>query len=283
MKYGIHLSTYCKNWFEDLTEHIILSKKIGYDGVEFPLLDPFAFDLKKYVTITRAEGIQGLCSTGLNPTADISSIHEKIRNSGIDHLKKCVDIAHELESPYVTGVTYSPWGFTQSKLDGRENINHLVTSLRSVSDYAKQADVSIYLEVINRFESYVVNTLQEGVDLLKIIDSDNVGLHFDTFHAHIEEKNIYQALIQANEFVKHVHFSENDRGLPLTGQVNWKQVAKGLKEINYNDWICLESFVMTECEVGDGSMVWRNIDQGGEHVATQGLKNMRRILNEETQ
>jgi D-psicose/D-tagatose/L-ribulose 3-epimerase len=281
MKYGIHLSTFCKDWFEDLTPHIIMSKELGYDGVEFPLIDPFTFDVKKYVALTKEVQIQGLCSTGLNTNADISSLDSSIRNQGISHLKKCIDIAQQLNSPYVTGVTYSPWGFVQSKEKGKQHITNIIESMKEVADYAKSANVNVYLEILNRFESYVINTIDEGIELISEIQRNNVGLHFDTFHAHIEEKDVYNAIVKGGKSIKHVHFSENDRGLPLTGQVNWSAVVKGLKEISYNEWICLESFVMTNTEVGNGTMVWRNVDGNGNYVAKHGLINMKRIMNDE--
>lgn len=278
MKIGIHLSTFCTEWNEDLSEHIKSAKEIGYDAVEFPLLNPFLFDVNKYKSILEEQNMIGLCSTGLSLETDITSENAITRENGINHLKKCIDICKELGSPHLAGVIYSPWGVLKSKKDGEKNIAQLILSMRRVADYARQYGINLNLEVINRYETYVINTLEEGVNLLKLIDRENLGLHFDTFHAHIEERNTYEAIICAGNSIKHVHFCDNNRGIPLSGQVNWPLVSKGLKNIGYDGYICLECFVNTNCEIGNGTSIWRQIDTDGFSAAKQGYTNIRKVM-----
>lgn len=280
MQYGIHLSTFCKEWDEDLEPHIISAKSLGFDGVEFPLLDPESFDVNRYKALIDVLEIKPLFATGLSQTTDISSTDPSVRQKGIDHLKACIDIVHAFGAPYLSGVTYTPWGLLKRKDEGAKNIAHIVHSMREVADYAKKYNVSINIEILNRFESYVINTVGEGVDLLKRIDRDNIKLHFDSFHAHIEEKSMIDALQQGKGSIGHVHFSENDRGIPLSGQIRWEDVYEGLTSIGYDGWICLESFVNENCEVAGGTNIWRQIETSSYETAQEGLLNMKRIMKE---
>ena len=280
MKYGIHLSSFCTEWDEDLEPHIKTAKTLGYDGVEFPLLDPGIFDVKKNKDIIDAENLKPLFATGLSESTDISNADPTVRRKGIDHLKACIDIVHAFGAPYLSGVTYTPWGLLKRRDKAHESIEFIIDSMREVADYAQKYEVSINLEVLNRFESYVINTVEEGVDFLKRIDRDNIKLNFDSFHAHIEEKSIVDALKTGADSIGHVHFSENDRGIPLTGQIRWDDVREGLTSIGYDGWICLESFVNKNCEVGEGTNIWRQIETSSHNTAKEGLMNMKRIMKE---
>jgi D-psicose/D-tagatose/L-ribulose 3-epimerase len=283
MQYGIHLSTFTKRWDEDLEPHIKTAKSLGYDGVEFPLLDLDSFDVDKYKTIIENQAIKPLFATGLSDATDISNTDPSIRRKGIDFLKACIDIVHQFDAPSLSGVIYTPWGLVKSKAKGKTNIDHIIESLREVSDYAKPLGISLNLEVLNRFESYVINTVGEGIKFLKRIKRDNIHLHFDTFHAHIEEKSILNALKKGENHIGHVHFSENDRGIPLTGQIRWDDVYEGLTAIHYDGWICLESFVNENCEVAEGTNVWRQIEHSSLKTAKEGLANMKKIMKESQQ
>lgn len=278
MNYAIHLSTFTKTWSDDLVPLIKRAADIGYGAVELPLLDLELIDVSAIQKALRENNVQALCSTGMNKEEDISSLDSCICAAGLKRLFKCIDIAYQLDCRQLTGVIYAPWGFLQSKEDGKQNIEQCVTSLQTVADYAKQRDVTLGLEILNRYEGYIINTVEEGLAFLKRIDRSNVGLHFDTFHAHIEEKDMYQALMAAKDKLVHVHFCENTRGTPGTGQVHWDKVSKALNEMGYDRWVSIENFVNANCEVGKGTMIWRQIEKDGNTAAVNGYRNMREIL-----
>lgn len=278
MKFAIHLSSFTKEWAENLIPFIKRAKEIGYEGVEFPLMDPYKVDTAAIKKVLDENELQALCGTGLNPNADISSCDEQIRENGKKHLIKCIDCCRELSSRQLEGVLYAPWGQLKPRSEAIENYKNIVESLQEVADYAKKYDITICLEVLNRYETYVINTVQEGLELLKKIKRDNVKLHMDTFHSHIEEKDMYEAIKAAGDKLHYVHFSENTRGIPLTGQIAWDKVARGLKEINYDGWIGGEYFVNSNCEVGNGCMIWRQIEKDSDYAAKQGLENAKKVF-----
>lgn len=281
MKYAIHLSTFTKKYDEDLIPFVKKAAEIGYQGVELPLLDPLCFEVTEMNKTVEENNLKVLSSTGLNENTDISSTDSEIRRRGIEHLIKCIDITDQLGGKQLTGVNYSPWGVTKSKEQGKENISYSIDSLKQIADYAEQFDITIGLEILNRYEGYMINTVKEGLDFIDRINKKNVGLHFDTFHAHIEEEDMYEAIILGGDKIVHVHFCENTRGVPLTGQVHWGKVSRALKQINYNRWISIENFVNTNSEVGNSTMIWRQLEESGTKAAELGFVNMKKIMERE--
>lgn len=278
MKYGIHLSTYTKKWSEDVFQYIPLTKQLGYDGVEFPLMDPDNFKVQSAKKLLSQYELSCTCGTGLNPNRDISSLDEEIMNNGICHLKKCIDICSELETDCLGGVLYAPWGQYMTRDKAKENIETSLENLSKIGDYAKEKGIVLALEMLNRYESYFINTVEDGKNYLKQINNNNIKLHFDTFHANIEEKSIKDAIIKGGSDIYHIHACENDRGVPGSGHIDWNSIKEALVEINYDRWITLENFVMPNCEVGENTFIWRPICESGHYVAKEGIKFLKALF-----
>ncbi|WP_105615603.1 sugar phosphate isomerase/epimerase family protein [Vallitalea okinawensis] len=279
MKFGIHLSTYTKTWDEDVFQYIEPSKVYGYDGVEFPLMNPEQFDIKKAKRRLKDYEMKCTCGTGLNNQRDISSLDTSIQENGLHHLRKCIDICNELETDCLGGVLYAPWGQYMTREEGKECIQTSLENLAKIGNYAKEKGVVLALEILNRYETYFLNTVEEGKNYIREINHPHIKLHFDTFHANIEEKSLKQALVNGNKDIYHIHFCENNRGVPGTGHINWQEVKEGIQDIGYNRWIILENFVMPNCEVGKDVFIWRSIDKSGNEVARKGIKFMKSLLS----
>lgn len=281
MKYGIHLSTFTKDWSEDVFGFIPKVYNYGYDGVEFPLMSPMDFDTKKARKMLSTYKLSCTCGTSMNLERDISSEDKHIRLNGVNHLKNCIDICNELESDCLGGVLYAPWGKLKMRSESTEDIKRSLETLNEIGIYAKAKGVVIALEVLNRYESYFLNTVKEGKQYIKKIGNSNVKLHFDTFHSNIEEKNLYTAIKEGGQDIYHVHVCENDRGIPGTGNIDWCDVKKGLKDINYDRWITLESFVLPECNAGKDVFIWRKIEKDPDTVAYESIKFLKKLFREE--
>lgn len=278
MKFAVHLSIFQRKWGDELSPLIFLAKEIGFDGFELPLMNPFDLELKPIQEAIKETNLVPLCSTGLSQLTDISSTDEKVRENGIKHLKKCIDISHQIGSHYLNGLTFSPWGFLQSKDEGKENIEIMIDSLYKVANYALSKDVILNVEVVNRYETYVMNTVEEALDVLNRVNHPNIGIHYDTFHANIEEKSQYDAIKLGGSKIKHIHFASNYRGTPGKGTIDFSGIAKAIKEIEYNDFISLENAVEPNCEVGNGFNTWRLLEESNISAAKNGLKSMREIM-----
>lgn len=279
MKYGIHLSTYTQNW-NDIDQYIKISKDLGYDGVEIPLMDPTNFQVNKYQQYLKEYQLDCTCGTCMTHTRDISSENEALRIEGVQHLKRCIDICEQLGSQILGGVLHSPWGLTIPREENKKRMSYSMKSLKEINHYAKEKGVTLTLELVNRYETYWLNTVKEGVDFLKELQCSNIKLHFDTFHANIEEKNIYDSLILGKGFIEHIHFCDNDRGSLGQGHIRWDEVKQGIREIQYDNWITIENFVMPNCQCGNETFTWRNIQESGLEAAEQGILFMKNLFQE---
>ncbi len=151
-----------------------------------------------------------------------------------------------------------------------------------MADYAKDKNITLCLEPINRYETYFWNTAEDGVALLKDIRRNNVKLHLDTYHMNIEEKNFYTPIVKSKGYLGYMHCCASDRGIPGTGHVNWDEVFKGLSEIGYDGWLVIESFYGPMKEMPVVSSIWRKLADDINDIPRQGLKFIREKMKEYT-
>ena len=137
-------------------------------------------------------------------------------------------------------------------------------SLREAAEYAATRDVTLVVEYLNRFETYLVTCAADAAALVREVDHPNCRMMFDTFHAHIEEKDPRAALRECADVLVHVHASENDRSTPGAGQVDWDSLFAGLAEIGYDGWISIEAFG------GPAAGIWRSTFASEEQLARDG-------------
>jgi D-psicose/D-tagatose/L-ribulose 3-epimerase len=137
---------------------------------------------------------------------------------------------------------------------------------------AKKRGITIGLECVNRYETYLYNALEDGRQSVKAIDASNMQLHADTYHMNIEEENFYQPLVDCADVLGYIHLSESHRGQIGTGTVNWEQVFNGLKDANYKGPLVLESFSENNPELIAAIRMWRPVKQTPEMLAREGLK-----------
>ncbi|MEJ7914465.1 MAG: sugar phosphate isomerase/epimerase family protein, partial [Chitinophagaceae bacterium] len=142
--------------------------------------------------------------------------------------------------------------------------------LRSAGEYAAQADITLALEALNRFECYLCNTMEQLTRLVKTANHPNVKAMFDTHHAHIEEKSCSQAITTIAPLLAHVHISENDRGTPGDGQVHFDEAFSSLAKINYEGWLTIEAFSRNDPAFANSIGVWREFSEPWD-IAEKGL------------
>lgn len=280
MKLGIHLSTFTPAWEDDVFPFVELAARIGYRAVEFPLMFPFDFDTGAAAGLLRKHGLGCTCGTGLNPMEDLSSTQEPVRQAGIRRLKRCVEIAEALGSDCLGGVLYAPWGQRLSRQAAAQRYHASAESLQEVADFAAPRGVTLSLELLNRYESFFMNTMQEGLDFLTLLNRDNVKLHFDTFHAHIEERSLPQAIRLGGDKIWHVHLCDNNRGAPGSGSINFADVLAALRQIGYDRNLMVENFVIPDCPAGEETCIWSRRWESPEQDAREAFIYMQKLLEE---
>jgi D-psicose/D-tagatose/L-ribulose 3-epimerase len=131
--------------------------------------------------------------------------------------------------------------------------------------------VDLAIEPLNRFETDLVNTVEQGLDLCERVGLDNVGLLLDTFHMNIEEKSIPDAIRQAGSRIRHFHACENDRGAPGSGHVDWQPVLTAVRDSGYQGQVVIESFTPEIQEIARAVSTWRPVAASGDDLARDGL------------
>jgi D-psicose/D-tagatose/L-ribulose 3-epimerase len=257
-----------------------VAKEMGYDLIEVCIEDPGVVSADALKKASERTGLPVSICGAFGPDRDVSHEDPEKRQLGIDYLKLCVDIAQAVGSPHVAGPMYSATG--KARLlppEAREQQRQWAAdSLREVADYAAERGVTLAIEPLNRFETDLVNTVEQGLELCELVGRDNVGLMLDTFHMNIEEKHIGEAITSAGDKVFHFQVSENDRGTPGSGHVPWSETFEALKSIDYQGSIVVESFLPTVEEIAKAVSLWRPVAPSMDALARDGLTFLRREL-----
>ena len=249
-------------------------KSMGYDVLEVCIEDPAILSPDAMNVAAKKYGLDISICGAFGPDRDISHEDPTIRGQGIAYLNTCVDFAAEVGSPFVCGPMYSATGKTRllSPVEREQQFDWAVESIVTVAGYAQANGVGLAIEPLNRFETDLINTLEQGVELCRAVNLDNVGLLIDTFHMHIEEKSLTESIRMAAPYIFHVQVSENDRGTPGKGQVHWDEFFAALNEINYEGSIVVESFLPTVKEIARAVSLWRAVAPSMDALATDGFE-----------
>jgi D-psicose/D-tagatose/L-ribulose 3-epimerase len=272
MKFGVNTMVWTTQIGEKQEPLLARIKEWGFDGVELflstdePANLPWVRD-----TLDRLELERTMCSV-LPRDANLVSADAASRARGVDALKKYVDRAAELGAKLICGPLYASLGVMTGTRRTEKEWNWAVKGLRTAAARAEKRGICLCVEPLNRFETYFLNTLEDAARLVHDVGAPNVKIHFDTFHSNIEERHPAEALRAIAKDLGHFHISENDRGIPGTGHVDWKGVFKVLKEIGYNDWVTIESFAQPEPALAAAAAIWRDLAPNGDELALEGLK-----------
>lgn len=255
-------------WTNHVTEqHYPIIEQIktkGFDGIEVPLGDG---DLTHYTKIGNhlSDMELGLtCVTSLLEETNIASPNPAIRQAGLDRLKWAIDMAQGAGAELICGPFHSAFAYFTRKPPTIDEVKWSIEMLQKAGDYARQANIILAPEALNRFECYLVNTMAGLKELLDQVNHPNVGAIYDTHHASIEEKSQKEAIQTIAPHLKHVHISENDRGTPGKGQINFDEVFNTLKNVSYDGWITIEAFSTIIPEFANAINVWRNFSPADE-------------------
>ncbi|MFM8273064.1 MAG: sugar phosphate isomerase/epimerase family protein [Gemmata sp.] len=271
MKLGMNLLL----WTGGVTsEHFPLLAKLkaaGFDGVELPVFGGAPADYKPIRAELDKLGLKCTTVTILTKETNAISPDAATRQKAVEWLKTVVEINHVLGAETVCGPYHSAIGeFSGTGPTGDEK-KRSADVLRQVAEFAKQANLMMAVEYLNRFECYLITTAAQAVELVKMVGHPNLRTMYDTFHAHIEEKDQAAAIRTIAPALAHVHISENDRGTPGTGQVNWASAFGALKEIKYDGWMTIESFGRALPDLAAATKVWRDLFPSPEDVYTRGI------------
>lgn len=251
--------------------------EMGYDLVEICVEDPTLLSASRVRRAAAAAGLAVAVGGAFGENRDISHEDPSVRQSGLDYLKWCTQFAFEVGSPRVSGPMYSAVGKTRMlSSDARsEQRGWAVEGLREAADYAAERDIVLAIEPLNRFETDLVNTVEQGLELCDLIGRENVGLALDTFHMNIEEKDMAAAVRAAGSRIFNFQLSENDRGTPGSGHIPWTEVLTALRATNYLGPLVVESFLPNVVEIARAVSLWRPVASSMDELARESLAFIR--------
>ena len=270
-------------WTEDFTEKdlpiIEKAKSLGFDVIDINIAHPDRFPTEAVKDTIKETGIGVVTTIGMPQEANIIHPDAKIRQQGVDTLKKLVDINLEIGSNIIAGVIYASWGYITGKPRTEEEWKWSVQSMREVAEYARNAgDVVLAVEPVNRFETHFINIAEDAVRYCKEVGTGNMKILLDAFHMIREETSFTEAVETCgSDYLGYVHVCENNRGIPGTGLVPWKEFFTALKKIDYQGTMSIESFDPGFEELNRLCAIWRQFADTGEELAVKGLKNLKEI------
>lgn len=279
MKLGLNVFLWSGQTDETLFPVLEKIKGWGYDGAEFPFFHTNEDAYKKVRAKLAELGLEATGCTVCTPEANLISDDAGVRAAGIQHIKDMLRMCNALGAEVLCGPLAPPLGQLVGRGRTRDEWKRAVAGLREIGPYAQEMGVTIAMEAINRFETYFINTAADLRALIAEVDHPSIRLMFDTFHANIEEKSIYEAVKSCGEYLAHVHISENDRGVPGSGHIAWDEVRRGLQEIGYDRWMTIESFGQAVPEIAAAAAIWRPIFADNDEVASKGIAFMRSLAS----
>ncbi|UFU07747.1 sugar phosphate isomerase/epimerase family protein [Ruania halotolerans] len=261
MQIGVHGLVFTGEFDEaGLVTAISGTQKAGFDFLELPLMDPFAIDGGAVQRILADHGITMAASLGLDADHDLSSEDSAISARGEELLRRAVDVVAEAGGRHLCGVIYSAMQkyLTPATRAGRENS---ARALARLADHAQASGVELAIEIVNRYETNIVNTARAGLGFLEEIGHQNVHLHLDTYHMNIEESGMVEPVLDAAERLKYVHIGESHRGYLGTGSVDFGSFFRALGRIGYDGPIVFESFssAVVSASLSNTLGIWRNL------------------------
>ena len=267
------LSWISPQWNDENTVYAIeQASMLGFDLVEILLPPSLQINTSLIRKQLEQKNISAVCGLNLPKEAHIPFYPKEATVL----MKKTIDVVHELGLSHLGGVLHSGIGvFSGTSLAKNEKIT-ISNVWTEVAEYALHKNVTLGVEPINRYESYVCNIADNVLELMDRVGAPNIYLHLDTFHMCMEEKDFYKPIIKAGRKLKQIHMTESNRGMLGEGNVNWNDLFKALHEINFEGNLVLENFSSFVPSLADAVSLWQSSDYNAEDLAKGSLEFMQK-------
>ena len=251
-------------------------RQTGFDGVEIPIFEGTPDDYRRLGDLLDRIGLERTAVSAMgDPAMNLISPDQATRRRGIDYMKWAIDCAEALGANTLSGPLHSTLGQFSGNGPTAAELKRSVSSQRAIGDHAGKHGVTIGLEALNRFECYLVNTMDDLAAHIDAIDHPNIRAMYDTFHSNIEEADPIGAFTRNRDRIVHVHISENDRGVPGRGNIPWAETFKALRENGYDGWLTIEAFGRALKDLAAATKVWRDFSETPEAVYRDGYRHIR--------
>jgi D-psicose/D-tagatose/L-ribulose 3-epimerase len=268
-KLGVHALVWVGGWSHDECERAIAqTAELGFDLIEIPALDPSSIDSAFTRRMLDRYRLGTTLSLGLDASTDISSGDPERAARGEARLMQVLSIARDIGATHVCGILYSAFQ-KYFEPPTEAGIARSVEVLRRIGEKAAQNGIVIGLEVVNRYESNVLNTAAQAVHFARRVGLPNVKVHLDTYHMNIEEADLESALVDTGAMLGYFHIGESGRGYLGAGNIDFDRIFRGLAKAGYDGPITFESFssAVVNPQLSGILAIWRNLWEDGADLA----------------
>jgi D-psicose/D-tagatose/L-ribulose 3-epimerase len=272
-------------WVSPLTDERLAAigprvRDMGFDAIELPIENVDDWDAGRAAELLGELGLGATTCAVMPATRNLVAADPGVVASTQAYLRQCVRIAERVKAGVVGGPIYSPVGLTwlMDSDERRRTIARLVEALKPAAEDAAAHGVALGIEPLNRYETSLVNTVEQALEIVEAVDSPGCGVQVDTFHMNIEEKDVGAAIRAAGPRLVHVQVCGNDRGAPGNDHIDWPAVAGAILDTGYSGPICIESFTAENRTIATAASIWRPLERSQDAIATDGLAHLRRIM-----
>ncbi|MBN2021971.1 MAG: sugar phosphate isomerase/epimerase [Pirellulales bacterium] len=276
MRYGMNLLMWTDTLSDEAMPILDELKEVGYDAVELPMFDRDEANSVKWGKRLDALGLARSATTVRGADDNPMSADPAVRRRGIEANKETLDCCAAAGCEVMAGPFHSALGYFSGRGPTEDEWKWAVQSMRETAEHAEKVGVTLALEYLNRFECYLLNTAADGARFVADVGHPRCTMMYDTFHAHIEEKNIPAAIRALKGCLGHVHISENDRSTPGEGNVRWKENFDALAEIGYDGLMVVEAFGLALEKLVPATKIWRRMYRSERQLAADALAFMKR-------
>lgn len=224
---------------KNLEENIKKISNLGYNGVELAVRDPNTLDVGKLKDLIDFHNLEvpaiGTGQAYGEEGLSFCDPKKKIRKKAVQRIKDQIELANELNAKVIIGLIR---GNLKNKVTKEKALNYIKESLEECCEYASNYNVELSLEPINRYEADLINTVEEGLEIIKGLD--NIGLLLDTFHMNIEEPLINESIVKASKYINHVHLADSNRWAPGSGHLNLRTLIDVFRLNGYDGYFSAE-------------------------------------------
>lgn len=270
--FGVHTSMWTMTWDRAGCERAVTkAKSYGMDFLEIALLDPPSVDAAHSRQMLEAAQMRAVCSLGL--PQEVWASHNP--DGAVDFLTVALDKCAAIGAEALSGVVYGGIGERSGQPPTQAELDNVADAMTRAARHAKSLGLLFGIEPVNRYETHLINTGWQAVEMIERIGADNIFVHLDTYHMNIEEKGIAQGIIDAREHLRYIHLSESDRGTPGAGTIAWDEIYAALRAIGFKGGLAMESFINMPPALANGLSVWRPVASGEAEVMENGLPFLR--------
>lgn len=270
--FGIHSSIWTMDWTPKAAEAAVAeATRHGFDFIEVALLTPSQVDTAHSRALFQSAGLSAVCSLGMPQGAWPSRDPE----AGLAFLKTAIDATADMGALALSGVIYGGIGERTGQPPTENEYDNVARCLSAAAAHARSRGIELGIEPVNRYETHLINTGWQAVQMIERIGAQNIFIHLDTYHMNIEEKGAGVGILDARNHLKYIHLSESDRGVPGMGTCNWDEIHATLAAIRFRGGLAMESFMNMPPDLAWGLSVWRPVADSTAQVIGEGLPFLR--------